>query len=111
MVIYVNNRSIGEVKSELTINGPKDSFIEDIETNYSLINKRLKKNIKAIDMNIGRISNTKIKIIYISNITNIRLVKNIRTKLKQIDMDAIIDSSYLKNSLEQKNNLFPMLSS
>ena len=109
MVIYVNNRSIGEVKSELTINGPKDSFIEDIETNYSLINKRLKKNIKAIDMNIGRISNTKIKIIYISNITNIRLVKNIRTKLKQIDMDAIIDSSYLKNSLEQKNNLFPTI--
>ena len=49
------------------------------------------------------------KILYIDNITNLKLVNNIKNKLEKIDIDAIIDSSYLKNSLEQNNNLFPTI--
>ena len=83
MVIYVNNnRGITEVKSELTLNGPKDSFNEDIETNYSLIKKRIKINLKNIDLKIGRLSKTKTKILYINNITDIRLKTNKRRKHK-----------------------------
>lgn len=110
MVIYVNNnRGITEPKNELTLNGPKDSFNEDIETNYSLIKKRIKVSLKYIDLKIGRLSKTKTKILYIDNITNLKLVNNIKNKLEKIDIDAIIDSSYLKNSLEQNNNLFPTI--
>lgn len=103
------NRSVSDVKSELTINGSKDSFIENIDVNYKLINKRIKKDLYCIDLNIGRYSNTKIKILYISSITDIRLVNNIFNKLKEIDIDAIIDSSYLKNSLENESNLLPTI--
>lgn len=38
-----NNRGVNEAKSELTINGPKDSFNEDIKINYNLIKKNQKK--------------------------------------------------------------------
>lgn len=110
MVIIVNkNRSISDVKSELTINGPKDGFIEDIEINYLLIKKRIVNNLCCIDFNIGKITNTKTKILYISNITNNKLVNNIHNKLKKINIDGIIDSSYLKNNLEQNNNIFPTI--
>ena len=110
MVIYVNNnRGINEAKSELTINGPKDSFNEDIDINYTLITKRIKKNLNTIDFNIGRLSNTKIKLLYINKITDKRLIKNIENRLNKIDIDAIIDSSYLKNSLEDNKNLFPTI--
>lgn len=110
MVIYVNNnRGITESKNELTLNGPKDSFNEDIETNYSLIKKRIKVGLKYIDLKIGRLSKTKTKILYIDNITDLKLVNNIKNKLEKIDIDAIIDSSYLKNSLEQSNHLFPTI--
>lgn len=104
-----NNRGVNEVKSELTINGPKDAFNEDIKTNYNLIKKRIKKDLKNIDMKIGRLSKTNVKILYIDKITNKKLVKNVENKLKKVNIDAIIDSSYLKNSLEQSNNLFPTL--
>ena len=103
------NRGVNEIKSELTINGPKDAFNEDIKTNYSLIKKRIKKNLKNIDMKIGRLSKTNVKILYIDKITNKELINSVEKKLKKIDIDAIIDSSYLKNSLERPNSLFPTL--
>ena len=103
------NRGVNEIKSELTINGPKDSFNEDIETNYNLINKRIKKNLKFKDLKIGRLSKTDVKILYIDKITNKELINSVEKKLKKIDIDAIIDSSYLKNSLERPNSLFPTL--
>lgn len=103
------NRSVSDVKSELTINGSKDSFIEDIDVNYILINKRIRKDLCCVDLNIGRYSNTKIKVLYISSITDIRLVNNIINRLNMIDIDAIIDSSYLKNSLEDESNLLPTI--
>ena len=108
MVILVNvNRSVSDVKSELTINGSKDCFIEDINTNFALINKRIKKDLSFIEFNIGKYSLSKIKVLYISSIVDMRFINNIKTKLNNVNIDAIIDSSYLKNSLEDENNLFP----
>lgn len=103
------NRDISKVESELSIYGPKDSFIEDINTNINLIKKRIKSNkLKSININIGRYTNTKISILYIEDICYIDLVNNIKNKLLQIDIDGIIDSSYLKRSLEN-HNLFPTI--
>ena len=103
------NRSVSDVKSELTINGSKDCFIEDIDINYALINKRIKNDLSSIDLIIGRYSNTKIKILYISSIIDKRLIDNICNRLSNIIIDGIMDSSYLKNALEDENNLFPTI--
>ena len=37
------------------------------------------------------------------------MVHNIKQKLEKINIDGIIDSSYLKKSLEKRNNLFPTI--
>ena len=105
------NRDIGIIKSELTLSGPKDSFIEDLNTNLNLIKKRIKsKDLKVESMSIGRYTNTSINILYIDGIVKKDLVNHIKKKLEKIDIDGIIDSSYLRESLEEKNNLFPTLS-
>lgn len=103
------NRSVSNVISELTLNGSKDSFIEDIDTNLSLINKRIKKDLNVINMNVGVYSNTKICIVYVSSIADYRIVKNIEKRIKNIDIDAIMDSSYLKHALEDSKNFFPTI--
>ena len=102
-------RNVSEIKSELTINGSKDCFIEDINININLIKKRIKKDLKIININIGKYTKTKIKIVYISSITDKRLIKNIEKKLIKINIDGILDSSYLKHALEDENNLFPTI--
>ena len=110
MVIYMFDRDIGIIRSELSLCGPKDSFIENINTNTGLIKKRIKSNkLKIESMDIGRYSKTTTSILYIDGIVKKDLVNHIKKKLNKINIDGIIDSSYLKNSLENKFNLFPTL--
>ena len=104
-----NNRSISDSKDELNIIGSKDSFIEDITINKSLIQKRIKENLKEKELILGKYTKTKTKILYIEEITNKKLVNNIEKKLKKINIDGILDSSYLKHSLEEEKNLFPTI--
>ena len=104
------DRDIGLIRSEVTLSGPKDSFIENINTNYNLIKKRIKSNkLKVDSMNIGRYTDTLVNILYIDGIVKKDLVNHVKKRLNKIDIDGIIDSSYLRNSLEEKHNLFPTL--
>ena len=103
-------RDIGIIRSEITVGGARDSFIEYINTNVNLIKKRIKSNKLKIDnMSIGRYTKTSINILYIDGIVKKDLVNHIKKKLEKIDIDGIIDSSYLRNSLE-KHSLFPTIS-
>ena len=104
------DRGVSNVTSELSLSGPKDSFSEVYNTNLGLIRRRIKSNkLKVENKSIGRITNTKVGILYIDGVVKMDLVNHIKKNLDKIDIDGIIDSSYLKNSLENRFNLFPTL--
>lgn len=103
------NRSITPIQSELSLNGPRDSFIEDIHINYNLIKKRFNKgNIQFSSCFVGRRTKTKVFILSVPSITKPELVHNIQNQLKAIDIDGIFDSSSLKPFLHA-NSLFPTI--
>lgn len=104
------DRTIPTIESETTLTGPKDSFTENYNTNIGLIRKRLKTTDLYIDSKeLGKYTKTKTAILYIKGIVQEELVKTIKEKLNKINIDGIIDSSYLKNSLEETTNIFPTL--
>lgn len=104
------DRGVQTIESELSITGPKDSFSENYNTNIGLIRKRLKTTDLYIEnMNLGTITKTKIGIMYLNSIARQDIVSGIKDHLSKIDIDGIIDSSYLKKVLEKKNNIFPTL--
>lgn len=103
-----DGRSVQNISSELSIGGARDAFTENINTNLNLIRKRIKSDLRIKTIIIGRLSKTKVDILYMENITNKKLVKSILDKLNKIDIDGIIDVSYLKYSLEN-NNIFPTI--
>lgn len=106
----ITDRGIQTIESELSITGPKDSFTETYNTNISLLRKRIKSSDLYIEnIEIGKITKTKIAITYMNNIARKDIVKQIKESLQKIDIDGIIDSSYLKHALEKKNTLFPTL--
>lgn len=101
------DRGVAEVSSELNIKGPKDAFSENFNTNLGLIRKRIKScNLECFDTTIGRETQTKVGILYMKNITDKDLVRKVKLKLSTIDIDGIIDSTYLKENLESKSNSF-----
>lgn len=104
------DRGIATVESELSITGPKDAFSENFNTNLGLIRRRIKTpDLFVYDTEIGRSTKTKVGILYMNNIVDKKLVAQIKKQLAKIDIDGIIDSSYLKMALENDENLFPTI--
>ena len=122
-IIYINDNEIFSIEtrasldrgintstSEISIRGPKDSFCENYNKNLGVIRYRIKsKSLWIKDLFIGKVTKTKVGILYMENIVNKDLVNDVYNKLKNIDIDGILDSSYLKRYLNKKNSIFPTL--
>lgn len=104
------DRGVSMVESELSLGGAKDSFSEVFNTNLGLIRRRIKSDsLKVKDMTIGKYTKTKVGILYIDSICKMDLVYHIEKCFHKITIDGILDSSYLKYSLETKHQLFPTI--
>lgn len=98
------DRSISEPQNEKTLKGAKDSFIENYMTNVGLIRKRIKSEKLVLEEEkVGRRSQTKIGIMYVADIVRPGLVRYIKDRLAKIDIDAILDSNYVIELLEDTN--------
>lgn len=103
------NRSITESQVEKAINGPKDSFVEDYNTNLGLIRKRIKSNDLVIkEQIIGTKTKTKVSLLYMDNLVEQKLIDNVKEQLNKIETDSILDVSYIRNFISKNNYLFPM---
>lgn len=98
-----DKRSIAEPPTSTVMRGPREGFIEDLKTNLSLLERRLKTPGLAVEkMKIGRVSNTAVALVYLSNIAEPELIDSVRKKLKAVDIDALVDSHYVQPLLEER---------
>ena len=103
------SRTISEPTIEQTINGPKDSLNEDYMTNIGLIRKRIKdESLTMIEKKVGKKSKTKVNIMYLDDIAENSLVDEIIKKIDNLDLDYVLDSSFISQSIISSNNVFPL---
>lgn len=89
-------RTVGIGTIERVVMGPQDAFVEDISLNLSLLRNRLRTpDLKTEKLRIGRLSATPVIISYIRGIANDGIVDEMRKRLERIDIDLIVDSSYI----------------
>ncbi|MEF2964238.1 spore germination protein [Paenibacillus sp. M1] len=94
-------RSVDEPPNEAVIRGPREAFIEDLEINLTLVRRRLKtKNFKTEAQIMGEKTETDLVIAYMEGVCKPELVKEIKRRLSYIQMDGILGSSYLEESIE-----------
>jgi len=106
------DRGVSAIESELSIKGPKDAFSENFNTNLGLIRRRIKsEHLIAERREIGRSSKTSIGILYMDDIIDHGLLEQVKEKLSMIDIDGIIDATYLRENLEAHKTFFPTISS
>lgn len=102
------DRGIGEAESEIAIRGPKDAFTENFNKNLGLIRRRIKSPFLWMDnLDIGRLTKTKIGILYMKNIADLKKVEQVHKTLQKIDIDGILDSGYIKNMVFTESKIFP----
>ena len=104
------SRGISEADYEKSITGPKDSFNEHFNTNIGLIRKRIKSSKLILEKKeIGKLSKTNIGIMYINGVAKLDFKDKIIKQLNDINIDGIIDSSYIRKWINTSKSLFPTI--
>ncbi len=85
-----DTRSPNEPELEKSTRGPADGFVETMLFNIVAVRRRIRdKNFRAEPFQIGRRSKNDIALVYIEDITNEKLLKEIKNKLKNVDIDGL----------------------
>ena len=104
-IIHYDGRSVEEPPTSAVINGPREGFVENIKINVALIRKRLVcKHLKIEDMTVGNRTQTAVKLMYLDDVVDKRVVREVKEKINKIDIDGVLDSYYVGTFLEDKPN-------
>ncbi|PNE07707.1 spore germination protein [Priestia megaterium] len=96
-------RAIAESTTEMVVRGPKGAFTESIGTNLAMVRRIIKTpDLWLESMKIGRVTKTDVTVMYIHGIANDKVVKEIRKRLKNIDIDSILESGYVEQLIEDQ---------
>ncbi|WP_088068191.1 spore germination protein [Gottfriedia luciferensis] len=103
----VQSRDITEPSTQTIIRGPKDSFIESLRTNTSLIRNRIQHAALRLEtFKVGEVTRTDVEIMYIQGIVDQELLKEVKKRITSINVDAIIDSSYIEKYIHNDQKTF-----
>lgn len=104
-------RGIQEPSAETLIRGARDGFIETMKINITLIRRRIRDpRLKIKYMMVGTRSKTDVAVLYIEDIVNKTVLETVEKRLKNIEIEAILESSYIEEMIEDDNySPFPQI--
>ena len=109
MLLTFPNRTPDQSIIDITITGPRDSFIENIETNVALVRKRLKTSeLNYQKFTLGKNTKTQIGLLYMKNKCEPKIIQKLTNQLKQLSETDITSSGQFRSLLYGKQKrLFP----
>lgn len=100
-------RSIEEPKTQRVNRGPDDAFTEAMDTNISLIRRRLRNPLLRIEpFTAGEETRTSISLVYLENAAEPSLVSEFRWRLTAIKVRAIYDSGNVEELIRDRGSWF-----
>ncbi|MFL0252681.1 spore germination protein [Clostridium neuense] len=102
-------RGIEEPKTEAVVRGPREGFSETMAINMTMLRRKIKNpNLIFETMQIGVQTRTSVCIVYLKGIVNPKLIKEIKKRLSRINTDAILESGYIEQFIEDAPySIFP----
>ena len=104
-------RAVNQSDNEPAIKGARDSFVESIRTNTSLVRRRLRApELKVKEQIVGRQTLTPVDIIYIKGIADPALVAEAEKRIRNIDVDALLMTGNLEEYIiDEVDTAFPLI--
>lgn len=94
-------RGVQQADTEVVVQGSKEAFSEAFRINTVLVRRRIRDpKLKAKQMTIGRRSKTDVALMYLEDVVRDEILKEAEDRLKNIDIDAILDSGYIEQLIE-----------
>ncbi|WP_077619285.1 spore germination protein [Bacillus sinesaloumensis] len=109
--VKFEKRSVSVPEVEFSVNGPKEAFVESLDTNINLIRRRLPvPELRVKELTVGKVSRTKVAVLYIEDIVDKENVQTVLQRIKDIEYDQISDSSFISQMIvDNSNSPFPQL--
>ena len=95
------NRGVNEPESEAVVRGPREGFTETLRINTSLIRRKIRNpDLRILTLKLGSVTRTDIAVVYIEHIAKPELVAEVLARLSRIEMDAVLESAYIEEMIE-----------
>lgn len=103
-------RGNNEADNEYSVIGPKVGFVEDLDTNVSILRREIiSEKLMFEEHIIGSLSKTRVMIVHLDGICNPQHVNTVRQRLVDLDFDVIFDSAILDQIIaDNSNSPFPL---
>lgn len=104
-------RSVQPPLNENEPKGPRDSFVESVRTNTSLVRRRLRApHLKIREAQVGRRTASPVDLLWVEGITDPQLVDKLWNRLQQIDIDGLLSTGDLEEYLvDSRRTVFPQI--
>ena len=104
-------RGIEEAPTEKVIKGPREGFTETIADNIGLIRRYIKDpNLRLEKKLIGERTKTEVAVIYLNDVANPDIVKEVHKRLDKIKIDGILESGYIAELISDRRlTPFPLV--
>jgi hypothetical protein len=102
-------RGLEKAETESLVFGPKISFTESISKNLNLIRSNITDPKLCVEtLMIGTRAKKKVQMVYIKDIADEENVNTFRQRIKDLEVDSIIDSTVLSQMIEDNSlTVFP----
>ena len=99
----VESRPVGEPPTSAVLKGPREGFTENIKTNVVLLRHHLATpKLVFRNFEIGRYTKTTVMMSFIDGVANPAVVKEVERRIGMIDIDGVLDASYVGKYLETR---------
>lgn len=100
-------RGVSIPETESVIKGPREGFNELIVDNICLIRRRIKNSdLKFEALKVGKKSKTYVSVTYIQGIAPEYLINYVKEKIKNLDINFILDTNYIEDEFRGKKSAF-----
>lgn len=102
-IAHYQKRAVSESQNELVVIGPQEAFIEDIQTNLSLLRHKIKHaDLKTKHFAIGKYTKTDVYLVYLEGLCKPKILAEMEQKLGSLDVDGILGISYLAEHMSRE---------
>jgi len=103
-------RSVSSPENEPDVKGARDSFVESLRTNTSLVRRRFRApELKIEEQVVGRQSLTPVDILYVEGIADPALADRVKKRLEGIDIDTLLMTGSLEQYVtDESHTAFPL---
>lgn len=104
-------RPIEDAPSEKVLKGSREGFTDNLQDNLSMIRRWIKDpQLRVESKVVGARTRTELAIVYLQDVADTAIVREVHKRLNQISIDGIIDSGYISELItDNKYTYFPLL--